>query len=474
MSRLLYRLGVLCVRRKYVVFLVWALIVVAVGAGVALLGMRTTNDIRLPGTGAQQATDMLRAEFPPQQNGLSPLVFHVSSGKLTDPANKKAVEDALRAIEAMPEVHTVISPFSRAGESFVSDDGRTAVAQVLMGLDWGKLDKEMASRVLAAADPARAAGIQVEAGGGIGAKIAESKSRRSEAIGVAAAVVIMAFTFGALVAAGMPIITALVGLIVGLGLVGLLGHVVSIPTVAPTLATMIGLGVGIDYALFIVFRHRDQLHHGMSVEDSVAHAMATSGSAVVFAGGTVIVALLALLVARVPILGAMGYASALVVLVAVLTAITLLPALLALLGRRIDAWPLPGQKAQHAGADRRERVGALGRARDEAPVDRPRRLRGRARAAHGADADAAPGARGHRRVVQVDLAAARLRPDLRRARTRGQRAPARVGGARSGGRAQRRVHAEARRGAAAQGQARARGAPPQEEGGGARERAATG
>jgi uncharacterized membrane protein YdfJ with MMPL/SSD domain len=345
MSRLLYRLGALCVRRKYLVFLVWALIVSAVAGGVVQLGMRTNNDIRLPGTGTQQATDMLRSEFPPQQNGMSPLVFHVESGTVSDPAHKKAVKDALRVIEAMPEVHSVISPFSRAGESFVSGDGRTAVAQVLMNLDWGQLDKQLASRVVAAAEPARAAGIQVEAGGGIGSKMAETKSRRSETIGIAAAIVIMAFTFGALVAAGMPVVTALVGLVVGLGLVGLLGHVISIPTVGPTLATMIGLGVGIDYALFIVFRHRDQLHRGMSADESVAHAMATSGSAVVFAGGTVIVALLALLVARVPLLGAMGYAAALTVLVAVLTAITLLPALLAVLGRRIDAWPLPGRKS---------------------------------------------------------------------------------------------------------------------------------
>ena len=344
MSRLMHRLGALCVRRKYLVLVVWALVALAVGAGVLRFGMKTTNDIRLPGTGYQAATEMLRSEFSPQQNGSSPLVFHVDHGKVTDPANENAIKEALQAIRAMPETYSVISPFSRAGESFVGGDGRTAVAQVLLNLDWGQLDKQVAGRILEAAEPARAAGVQVEAGGGIGARLAESKSRRSETIGIAAAVVIMAFTFGAVMAAGMPVITAVVGLVVGLGLIGLLGHLVSIPNVAPTLATMIGLGVGIDYALFIVFRHRDQLHRGMAVDESIAHAMATSGSAVVFAGATVIVALLALLVARVPLLGAMGYAAALTVLVAVLTAITLLPAVLAVVGRRVDALPLPGRR----------------------------------------------------------------------------------------------------------------------------------
>ena len=184
----------------------------------------------------------------------------------------------------------------------------------------------------------------MEAGGGLGARLAETNRRRSEVIGLAAAIIILAFTFGALVAAGMPIVTALVGLIVGLGLVGLLGHVVSIPDVAPTLATMIGLGVGIDYALFIVFRHRDQLHRGMAVEESIARTMATSRQRrglrrrhghhrAARAAGR-----------RVPLLGAMGYAAAITVVVAVLTAITLLPALLARAGaphRRAAVCPGP-------------------------------------------------------------------------------------------------------------------------------------
>ena len=350
MSRLLYRLGAVCVRRRYLALLVWAFVVAAVAAGVLVFGARTNNDIRLPGTDAQRASDLLSREFPPQQNGQSPIVFHASRGTLTDAASKRAVQASLSDITHTAHVSSVIGPFSRAGKTLMSADGKTAIAQVLLDANGGQVTRELASKILAAAGPARRAGIQVEAGGVLGVRLSETKSRRSELIGIVAAIIILAFTFGALAAAGMPVVTALVGLVTGIGLIGLLGHAVAIPDVAPTLATMIGLGVGIDYALFIVFRHRDQLHAGEGVEESIARTMATSGTAVVFAGGTVIIALLSLLVARVPILGAMGYAAAIVVLVAVLTAVTLLPAILALLGHRIDAVRLPGRRRPEAEA----------------------------------------------------------------------------------------------------------------------------
>jgi uncharacterized membrane protein YdfJ with MMPL/SSD domain len=352
-SRSLYRLGALCVRRKYPILVVWGVAVVLVLAGVLAFGARINNDIRLPGTGAQRASDLLSEAFPARQYGESPIVFHVTHGRLTDAANKRAIERSLGDIANTSHVSSVISPFSPAGRTLVSPDGRTAVAQVLLDINGFQITKDLAGRVLSGADPARRAGIQVEAGGDIGAQVSQTSTRRSELIGVVAALIILAFTFACLVAAGLPVVTALVGLGIGLGLVGLLGHLLAVPTVAPKLATMIGLGVGIDYALFIVFRHRDQLRAGMDVRESVARTLATSGSAVVFAGATVIVALLALLVAHVPMLGAMGYAAALTVLVAVLTAVTLLPAMLALLGHRIDGLPLFGGRraARTSGAE---------------------------------------------------------------------------------------------------------------------------
>ena len=313
---------------------VWVAVAVAVAVSFVHYGALTTDDIRLPGTGSQHASDLLQHDFPPQQNGSSQLVFHVAHGRLTDPATKRALQAALAAVRRQPHVFAVVSPFTRAGASSLSRDRRTAVAQVLLDVNGLQLTKSLARRIVAAAGTARHAGMQVEAGGALGSTIAEDASRRSEAIGIAAAIVILAFTFGAMVAAGLPIVTALVGLAIGLGLVGLLGHVVSVPTVAPKLATMIGLGVGIDYALFIVFRHRDQLHRGMAVHESIARTIATSGSAVVFAGATVVVALLALLVADVPLLGAMGYAAALTVVVAVAVAVTLVPASNTMVERR--------------------------------------------------------------------------------------------------------------------------------------------
>jgi len=351
-STLLYRLGDLCVRRAWIVLLVWACVVAVVGTGWVVLGARTSNDIRLPGTETQAATDFLARDFAPQQNGQSPVVFHATRGTVLEPAAERAIKESVRRMKAAPHVTSVTSPYARGARALlVSDDEKTAVAQVLMDVNGGAVTRELASEVMAAAQPARDAGIQVEAGGVLGIRLSEEHSRRSEMIGLAAGIVILAITFGALVAAGMPILTAIVGLVTGLGLIGLLGHLADIPVVAPTLATMLGLGVGIDYALFIVFRFRDELHGGADVREAVARAMATSGTAVVFAGVTVIIALLALLVANVPLIGAMGYASALAVLVAALTAITFLPAVLSLVGRRIDALRLPWRRGQERARD---------------------------------------------------------------------------------------------------------------------------
>ncbi len=352
MSGLLYRLGSLCCRHAYMVLGAWLLILVAVGACIFLIGRQTTNDITLPGTETQLATDLLTREFPPQQNGQSPIVFHVEDGRLTDADVKAAVQRSLKRIEQMAHVEGVIGPYSRIGRQLMSEDEKTALAQVLLDVNGGEVTKELAAEIMAGGDPARAAGVQVEAGGVLGIRLSEVTSHRSEMIGIGVGIVILAFTFGVLVAAAMPIVTAIIGLATGLGLIGLLGHVIDIPVVAPTLATMLALGVGIDYALFIVFRYRDELHAGLPVGEAIARAMATSGSAVVFAGCTVIIALLALLVAAVPMLGAMGYASALAVLVAVVTAVTFLPALLSLLGPRIDALHLPGWRRLFSSPDR--------------------------------------------------------------------------------------------------------------------------
>ena len=183
--------------------------------------------------------------------------------------------------------------------------------------------------------------MQVAVGGPVGSKLSQPDTESSEVVGIAAAMVILAFTFGTLVAMGLPIVSAVLGLLTGLSLIVILGHAATVPSIAPTLATMIGLGVGIDYALFLVSRHRANRHEGMSMEESIATAVATSGSAIVFAGTTVIVALLTLVVAGIPLITALGYSAAVAVATAMLAAITLMPALLALVGTHIESARLP-------------------------------------------------------------------------------------------------------------------------------------
>jgi uncharacterized membrane protein YdfJ with MMPL/SSD domain len=338
---MLYRIGWLAARRSWLVLGGWLLVGGALVALVHVYGSNTSDNLRLPGTDSQAATDLLAERFPPQQNGTSPIVFHTASGKVTDAANKQAIETSQAAIAKIPEVYSATSPFSQQGQAQISKDGRTAYIPVVMNVGGSDLTQGISESVLDAGHPGVSAGMQVAAGGPIGNELSEPATESSEVIGIAAAVIILSFAFGAIVAMGMPIATAVIGLVVGLAAIGLLGHVATVPSIAPTLATMIGLGVGIDYALFLVSRHRTHLHAGMEVHESIALTVATSGSAIVYAGGTVVIALLSLAVAGIPLVTSLGYASAVAVGTAVIAAVTLLPALLSLVGRHIDAVRLP-------------------------------------------------------------------------------------------------------------------------------------
>ena len=328
-------------RRRWVFLAAWLVVVVVVVGLVREFGANTSNNLELPGTDSQAASDLLADQFPPQQNGQNPIVFRAETGKVTDPANKSAIEAAHQAIVDIRYVHSARSPFSQKGGDQISDDKRTAFIPVLLEISNERLTEEKAQRILDAGDPALDAGMKVAAGGQIGSELSEPATESSEVVGLAAAMVILAFTFGTLAAMGLPIISAVIGLLIGLSVVGLLGHLTEVPTIAPTLATMIGLGVGIDYALFLVNRYRAHRAEGMQTADSIATTVATSGSAVVFAGTTVLLALVTLLVAGIPLVTSLGYASAVAVVTAVLAAITLLPAIFAVLGRHIDSLSLP-------------------------------------------------------------------------------------------------------------------------------------
>jgi uncharacterized membrane protein YdfJ with MMPL/SSD domain len=340
-ARVLQRIGTFSARHKWVVLGAWVLTAVAIVFVTQTYGSNTSNDLSLPGTDSQRATDLLAARFPPQQNGSSPVVFYASSGKVTGSTNKQAIQESAKAIAKLPHVASAVDPFSQQGAAQISKDERTAFIPVLLDVGSDELTQEIAESVVTASEPGRKAGMKVAVGGPIGSELSEPATESSELVGLIAAMIILAFTFGTLVAMGLPIVSAVVGLVVGLSLIGLLGHVVTVPQIAPTLATMIGLGVGIDYALFLVSRHRAQRKDGMPLQESIAHAVATAGSAIVFAGTTVVVALITLLVAGIPLVTSIGYSSAFAVVTAVLAAITLLPAVLSIIGDRIDSVRLP-------------------------------------------------------------------------------------------------------------------------------------
>jgi RND superfamily putative drug exporter len=340
-SLFLYRLSHLCMRHRPVVLLAWAALLAGTIAAVAAVGAQTSDNLTLPGTGSTDATDLLDRYLPEQANGTNPIALEVTSGKLGDDGNANVIDRVVKAYEREPGVSAVVSPLSSKGKDALSKDGRIGYISLTLRDGPDTLTTDHAQRIIDVADPAEQAGIDVAAGGYLGQQVSKPATHSSEVVGIAAAIVILLFTFGTAVAMAMPITTAILGLIIGLCAIALVGHAIEIPSVAPTLGTMIGLGVGIDYALFIVTRHRRGLHDGLDPDESVARACATSGSAVAFAGGTVVIALLSLTLADIPIVSALGYSAAIVVVIAVGCALTLLPTLLSLLGHRIESLAIP-------------------------------------------------------------------------------------------------------------------------------------
>jgi putative drug exporter of the RND superfamily len=314
---------------------------IALAVGLVLVsraaGQQTNDNLTLPGTGSTRAQDLLSDHLPQQANGTNPVVLQAKSGKLTDSNNTKAVDDTVSSLKKQSGVIAAVSPLSQEGANALSKDKTIGYISVTLKEGPGSLSEEDAQKIIDAEKPATDAGLKVATGGYLGKAVSKTDTESSEAVGLAAAVVILLFAFGTATAMALPLITAILGLACALSIITLLGHVVDVASVAPTLATMIGLGVGIDYSLFIVTRHKLQLRDGMEVRESVARAAATSGGAVVFAGGTVVIALVSLLAADIPLVGTLGYSAAVSVLVAVIAATTLLPALLGALGPRINS-----------------------------------------------------------------------------------------------------------------------------------------
>jgi RND superfamily putative drug exporter len=336
-TAVLHAVGRFCVRRKFAVIGVWLVVTIAAVAISHGLGDNTNDNLSLPGTDSQRATDALSSSFPDQANGSSPIVLHASAGKLTDAKYADAIAQAAADVAKDPNVASVLSPLTPQGASALSKDKATGYLSVTLAVPPGELSTDEAQEIIDRADPAKSAGLQVETGGQLGQKVSKPSTESSELIGILAAMVILTFTFGTVVSMLLPIANAILALLLTLAIIRMLGHVLTVPTVAPTLATMIGLGVGIDYALFIVTRHFRGISEGLDLDDSIARAAATSGGAVFFAGGTVTIALVSLAVAGIPLVTTMGLMAAIAVIVGVIAALTLLPAVLAATGGRIKS-----------------------------------------------------------------------------------------------------------------------------------------
>ena len=331
----------------WVILLIGVNIVSQAGGGAAY-----SNNFTLPNSDAQRASDLLAHSFPAQAGDRDTIVFKVSHGSVREAAVRAHMSALFTKVSGLPHVTGVISPYaaSQAGKA-ISADERIAFATVVFNEKANELPKSAGENVVNAAEAARTPSIQIELGGQAIEQTEQEGFGLTTAVGLMAAIVVLLITFGSLIAMGLPIITALFGLGTGLGLIALFTHVVDTPNFSSELAAMIGLGVGIDYSLFIVTRFREAYATpGPSfgnVRESVVQAMDTAGRAVLFAGCTVVIALLGMMLLGVDFLYGVAISASIGVLLVMLASLTLLPALLTIAGNRVVR---PSRRARRAGA----------------------------------------------------------------------------------------------------------------------------
>ncbi|MGP4009129.1 MMPL family transporter [Streptomyces sp. 4N124] len=334
MATFLYKLGRLAFRRRRLVALIWVALLALAGFGAATAASAPPSSFSIPGTEAQKAFDLLDQRFPGggADGATARVVFKAPQGQqITDPAYKATVESTVKDLKSgSQQVASVTDPFTEAS---VSSDGTTAYTEVFYKVGGEELTDTTRHALENSGQNAKAEGLQVEIGGD--ALAPQPESGAGEVIGIAIAAVVLVITFGSLIAAGLPLFTAILGVATGIAGIMILANPLGLDSSSSTLAMMIGLAVCIDYALFIVSRYRAELADGHDREEAAGRALGTAGSAVVFAGLTVVIALAGLTVADIPTLTKMGLAAAGTVLIAVLIALTLVPALLGFTGKRI-------------------------------------------------------------------------------------------------------------------------------------------
>ncbi|WP_063060936.1 MMPL family transporter [Nocardia sienata] len=331
MSTLLYRIGRFSFRARRLVLLFWVLLVAVLGVGAATLASPSATSFSLPGTQSQEALDLLAERFAevPLDGGSAQIVFVAENGTVTDPASRRQITEVVHAAAGAAEVAAVRSPFD---SGLISADRRIAVAEVTYAVSFEAVRDSSRQELMELVERSGSADLRVAVGGDV-MELMPDVSK--ELIGLLIAAVVLVLTLGSLAAAGMSLVTGLTG--VAVGLLGILAATafLDLGVTTPILALMLGLAVGIDYALFIVSRYTHELTRDADPAEAIGRAVGTAGSAVLFAGLTVVIALLGLGVVGIGLLTEMGVAAAVTVVVAVLVALTLLPALLGFAGRRV-------------------------------------------------------------------------------------------------------------------------------------------
>ncbi|MHA4777008.1 MMPL family transporter [Streptomyces sp. MSC1_001] len=334
MATFLYKLGRSAFRRRRLVALLWVALLAVAGIGAATAPVATSSSFSIPGTEAQRAFDLLEERFPGAgaDGATARVVFKAPEGqKMTEAGHKAVVEETVSALKSgSDQIVSVTDPYTAQA---VSRDGSTAYVSVAYKVNAMELTDETREALTQAGENAQGKGLTVEVGGDALQTMPETGA--GEIVGVVIAGIVLVLTFGSLVAAGLPLLTAIIGVGIGVSSITALANVLDLGSTTSTLAMMIGLAVGIDYALFIVSRYRAELAEGREKEDAAGRAVGTAGSAVVFAGLTVVIALVGLAVVNIPMLTKMGFAAAGTVVIAVLIALTLIPALLGFAGDKV-------------------------------------------------------------------------------------------------------------------------------------------
>ncbi|MET9374264.1 MMPL family transporter [Streptomyces sp. NPDC002992] len=338
-----------CVKHRLVAVLLWLMALGGAVAGASVAGNAYSNDYEVPGTESGRATALLDKGFPGAGGDSDTIVWHTDTGSVRATGVEQRMTEMLDEVAELPGIAAVTSPYGDhpAARAQISEDGHTAYAVVVFHEQADDIPKAQAQALVDTARTADGDGVQVELGGSAVALTEAPGGHLAEAVGVVVAAVVLFLAFGSLAASALPIATALVSVGIAYSGIALLGHVMTVADFAPMLGLLIGLGVGIDYALFIVTRHRKGLKRGLPVAESAEIAVATTGRAVVFAGATVCIALLGMLILRLSFLNGVAIAASLTVVLTVAASVTLLPALLSFIGMRALSRRERRQLAEH-------------------------------------------------------------------------------------------------------------------------------